>query len=190
MQDVLVIATWIAYFTAYFFAGLTLKVGDDLLDERYNPSLAWVPLGISGILFGVLMSNTEWDLVLLGSIVIGVLLSGKVNRKEFSIGFIAIVILLLLLGIPPITDYLGWLTILIMLFMASVFDEKGIEWIDSQANPSIAWFFEHRFTLKVTAFLLIIPWIGMLPVAIGLGLFDSGYEIAGTLMRRTASRDQ
>ena len=190
MQDVIVVVAWIVYFAAYFFAGLTLKTGDDLLDEQNNPSLAWFPLGISGILFGALMSNTEWDLVLLGSIVIGVLLSGKVNRKEFSIGFIAIAIVLLLFGIPPISDYFGWLTILIMLFMASVFDEKGIEWIDAQANPSIAWFFEHRFTLKVTAFLLVIPWIGLLPVAIGLLLFDFGYELAGTLMRRIASRGQ
>lgn len=190
MQDVLVIATWIAYFMAYFLAGLTLKIGDDLLDEMYNPSLAWFPLGFSGILFGVLMSNTEWDLVLLGSIVIGVLLSGKVNRKEFAIGFIAIAIMLLLFGIPPISDYLGWFTILIMLFMASVFDEKGIEWIDNQRNPSIAWFFEHRFTLKVTAILLVISWIELLPAAIGLWLFDSGYELARAFMKRGTTRDQ
>lgn len=190
MQDLIGASTWILYFMLYFFAGLSLKLGDDLLDENHNPSLAWFPLGISGILFGWLMSITEWDLALLGSIVIGVLLSGKVNRKEFSIGFIAIALMLILLGVPYISDYLGWLTILIMLFMASIFDEKGVEWIDVQANPFIAWFFEHRFTLKVTALLLVIPWIGLLPAAIGLWLFDGGYELAGFLMRRTASKDQ
>ncbi|MFW9918258.1 MAG: hypothetical protein ACFFED_01550 [Candidatus Thorarchaeota archaeon] len=181
---------WIVYFIAYFFAGFCLKLGDDLLDEMHRPSLAWYPLGASGVLFGLLMSNTEWDLVLLCSIVIGVLLSGKVNRKEFSIGFIAIAVMLLLLGIPPIMDFLGWLTILIMLFMASVFDEKGTEWTDIQANPFISRFFEYRFTLKITAILLVIPWIGLLPAAIGLLLFDIGYELAGFLIRRSASIDQ
>ena len=176
------------YLLAYLLAGLCLKIGDDLLDEMEYPSLAWYPLGASGVLFGLLMAHSEWDLVLLTSIVSGVVLSGKVNRKEFSVGFVAIALILLFLGIPPISDPLGWVTILIMLFMASVFDEKGTDWIDAKRNPFIAWFFEHRFTLKITAFLLVIPWIGLLSVAIGLLLFDFGYELAGHLMRQTESR--
>jgi len=181
---------WVLYFTAYFFAGLSLKIGDDLLDESNNPALAWYPLAVSGILFGILMSISEWDLVLLGSIVLGVLLSGKVNRKEFAIGFIAIAVILLIQGIPPITDFLEWLTLLIMLFMASVFDEKGVEWTDSGRNPMTASFFEYRFTLKITALLLVIPWFGFLTAAIGLLLFDCGYELAGFIMRRNAEQDQ
>ncbi len=190
MQEIIVVALWVAYLIAYFFAGLSLKTGDDLLDERLNSSLAWYPLGFSGIFFGVLMSYSEWDLVLLSSIVIGVLLSGKVNRKEFVVGFVAIAIILVILGIPPITDYLEWLTLLFILFMAAILDEKGVEWTDSGRNPTIALFFEHRFTLKVVALLLTIPWIGFLPAAIGLWMFDIGYELAGYIMRRNVGQGQ
>ena len=85
---------------AYCLAGLTLKLGDDLLDKSNYPELAWLPFLASGLLFGLLMTVSEWDLVLLTAIIIGVLFSGKVNRKEFIIGFVAIVIVITVIGLP------------------------------------------------------------------------------------------
>ena len=128
---------WAVYLFAYMMAGMSLKLGDDLLDEFDYPSLAWFPLGASGILFGLLMVQSEWDLVLLSAIVIGVLLSGKVNRKEFIVGFAAIGIILLLVGIPEIIRILDWLTLLFCLFMASVLDERGNDWTDENISPSV-----------------------------------------------------
>lgn len=165
-------------------AGLSLKFGDDLLDELDRPSLAWYPLGTSGILFGLLMVFSEWDLVLLTAIVVGVVLSGKVNRRQFLVGFIAIAVILLVVGIPPITDILNWFALLFMLFMASVLDEKGNDWTDASVNPKAALLFEYRFVLKISVLLLAIPWPGFFAAAIGLWLFDIGYEIAGWLTRR------
>ncbi|MDF1538726.1 MAG: hypothetical protein P1Q69_07470 [Candidatus Thorarchaeota archaeon] len=174
----------IVFLFAYLMAGLSLKFGDDLLDEIDSPSLAWFPLGASGILFGLLMALSEWDLVLLTAIVIGVLLSGKVNRQQYIIGFIAIGAILLFFGLPAITDILSWFALLFMLFMASVLDEKGNDWTDSNANPNAALLFEYRFVLKISALLLAIPWPGFLATAVGLWLFDTGYEIAGWLTQR------
>jgi hypothetical protein len=170
---------------AYLLAGLTLKLGDDLLDELDLPSLAWYPLGIAGVLFGILMAINEWNLVLLTAIVVGVLLSGKVNRKQFSVGFALIALILLVFGIPAVTDLLGWLSMLFMLFMASVLDEKGNDWVENAANPKTALFFKYRFTLKITALLLVIPWVGFLVAAIGIWVFDMGYELVGWLIRRS-----
>lgn len=174
---------WIIYFFAYLMAGLTLKIGDDLLDFLDRPSFAWYPLGMSGILFGVLMTLSEWDLVLLSAIVIGVLLSGKVNHRQFGVGFMAIIVILLILGLPAISDLLNWFALLFMLFMASVLDEKGNDWTDKATNPLASMFFKYRFTLKVSALLLAIPWLGFLPTAIGLLIFDVGYELAGWMTR-------
>ena len=68
---------WVAYFSVYLLAGLTLKIGDDLLDELDKPDLSWAPLALAGILFGLIMIVSEWDLALMTSIIIGVIVSGK-----------------------------------------------------------------------------------------------------------------
>ena len=175
---------WLVYFFAYFAAGFTLKLGDDLLDELDRPDLAWFPLGLSGLLFGYLMSISEWDLVLLTSIVIGVLASGKVNRRQFSAGFIVMFTTLVLLGVPLSTDWASWLTLLIILFLASVLDEKGNDWADEELSPRAYLLFKYRFVLKLVALGLTISWPLFLPTAIGIWVFDFGYEISGWLVRR------
>jgi len=170
---------WVFYFLAYLCAGFTLKQGDDLLDEMERPTFAWLPLAASGILFGYLMTQTEWDLALLAAIVIGVLLSGKVNRPQFTVGFFFIALMMLVRGVPAVTDWLAWSVLLFMLFMASVLDEKGNDWTDEEISPIAFKFFQYRFTLKISVLLLTIPWPQFLAAAVGLWMFDLGYELAG-----------
>ena len=174
---------WVAYFAAYLLAGLSLKAGDDLLDELDRPNLAWWPLALSGILFGLIMTVSEWDLILMTSITIGVLASGKVNHIQFAVGFVLIFTVLLLIGVPPITSWLDFFTLVIMLFMAAVLDEKGNDWADKDVSPRAYKFFEYRFTLKVSVLLISIIWPLLLLAAIGLWFFDFGYEIAGWIIR-------
>ena len=176
---------WLMYFSAYLLAGLTLKLGDDLLDELDRPETAWFPLALAGVLFGLLMTVSEWDLVLLTSIVIGVLVSGKVNQPQFIVGFVLILGTLLIVGIPVITNWLSWLTILIILFLAAVLDEKGIDWTDRNRSPTAYKVFEYRFVLKIVVLGLVIPWPMFLSTAVGLWVFDLGYEIVGWLVRRS-----
>jgi hypothetical protein len=178
---------WLVYFSAYFLAGLSLKLGDDLLDELDRPRAAWFPLSFAGLLFGLLMTVSEWDLVLLTSIVVGVLISGKVNRPQFAVGFVLIFSILLIIGIPVVTGWLDWLTVLFILFMAAVLDEKGNDWADEEVSPLAFKVFEYRFVLKIVALCLVIPWPMFLSTAIGLWVFDLGYELAGWLVRQTSS---
>jgi len=173
----------VAYFAAYLLAGLTLKIGDDLLDEIDRPNLAWLPLALSGILFGFIMTISEWDLILMTSITIGVLASGKVNRIQFAVGFVLIFVVLILVGVPQITSWLDFFTLVIMLFLAAVLDEKGNDWADKDISPRAYKFFEYRFTLKVSVLLISIIWPLLLPAGIGLWFFDFGYEIAGWIVR-------
>jgi len=174
---------WVFYFLAYLCAGFTLKLGDDLLDEMEQPTFAWLPLAAAGILFGYLMTQTEWDLALLAAIVIGVLLSGKVNRPHFAVGFFLIALIMLVKGVPAVTDWLAWSALLFMLFIASVLDEKGNDWTDEEISPTAFKFFRYRFTLKLSVLFLTIPWPQFFAAAVGLWMFDLGYELAGWVTR-------
>ncbi|MHA2385602.1 MAG: hypothetical protein ACXAEE_05275 [Candidatus Thorarchaeota archaeon] len=180
----ILVVEWLLYYIAYSLAGLTLKLGDDLLDELNRPNVAVVPLALSGVLFGLIMTLSEWDLVLLGAIVIGVLMSGKVNKPQFLVGFIMIGTLLFLVGVPAISDGFSRFILLLALLLAAIIDERGNEWADRDEKPVISYFFEYRFSLKVTVLLLSLIWPAFLLAALGLWLFDFGYEIAGFSVRR------
>ncbi|UCH03659.1 MAG: hypothetical protein JSW05_08670 [Candidatus Thorarchaeota archaeon] len=174
---------WVLYYGAYCLAGLTLKLGDDLLDELDKPTIALGPLALSGLLFGLVMTVSEWDLVLLSAIVVGVLLSGKVNRPQFLIGFVMIGIVLFWIGVPVVTSWLDWLVILVALLVAAVLDERGNDWADSNAGRWVSDFFRFRFTLKLSVLILAVVWTAFLPSAIGLWFFDLGYETMGYITR-------
>ena len=180
---------WVWYFLAYLFAGFTLKIGDDLLDEHEKENLAWIPFAVSGLLFGLLMAFSEWDLVLFTAIIVGVLFSGKVNRPPFLIGFLLIITVVIIQGVPPVTDWLEWLTILCILFFAAVLDEKGNDWVDMNLTPRAAQFFEYRFSLKCSVLFISLVWPLFLLSAIGLWVFDFGYEIAGWISRKQIPTD-
>ena len=180
---------WAAYFSAYLLAGFSLKLGDDFLDELDRPQAAWIPLSVAGLFFGLLMTVSEWDLVLLTSIVIGVVASGKVNRPQFTVGFALILGVLLIIGVPAVSNWLDWFTLLFILFMAAVLDEKGNDWADQKTSSRVFKMFEYRLILKIVALGLIIPWPLFLPAAFGIWVFDFGYESAGWLVRRSYERN-
>jgi hypothetical protein len=175
---------WMFYFAAYFLAGLMLKTGDDLLDELSRPNLAWGPLALSGFLFGFIMTVSEWDLALMTSIIIGVLASGKVNRPQFIVGFILIASVVIVMGLPQITQVGDWLALVAIMFLAAVLDERGNDWADKGISTRAHSFFKFRFTLKISVLLLSIPWPLMLPTAVGLLFFDTGYELAAWVIRK------
>jgi hypothetical protein len=107
-----------------------------------------------------------------------------VNKPQFLIGFVLITIVVLFSGIPQVTNWFDWLTIVCILFFAAVLDEKGNDWVDEEVTPRAARFFTYRFSLKCSVVLLSIIWLMFLPSAIGLWVFDIGYETAGWVSRK------
>jgi hypothetical protein len=111
------------------------------------------------------------------------MLTGKVNRPQFVVGFLFIAVMLVVRGIPAITDWLDWLGLLIMLLLAAAIDEVGHEATGKQTGSHAAWFFRYRFTLRISALLLCILWPEFFPSAVGIWMFDFGYELAGRLAK-------
>ncbi|MBD3405852.1 MAG: hypothetical protein GF411_06960 [Candidatus Lokiarchaeota archaeon] len=175
---------WILLYSFYLLAGFTLKLGDDFLDELDRPNLSWIFLSLSGAFFAYIITNSEYDMVLLTSIIIGVVISGKVNRPQFSMGFILIAVGFLIRGIPVVTDWLEWLAILLILLLAAVLDEKGNDWTVRSANPTASIFFNYRFSLKVTVLAISLVWQLFIFTAVGLWIFDLGYELAGKINQK------
>lgn len=173
----------IIHFLLYLVAGLTLKVGDDLLDESNRPRTAWVPLGVAGLAFGIIMTLSEWDLILMSAIILAVVISGKVNRMQYIVGFVMIGLVILIFGLPAIANPIALAITLIIIVVAGFADEKGNDWSDSKGrrNGIASWFFENRFTLKITVLLLVIPYHQFIFAAMGLWVFDIGYYAATKL---------
>jgi hypothetical protein len=178
---------WLLLFAAYLCAGFTLKLGDDLLDEIKRPNMAILPLGLAGLIFGLLMSNSEWDLVLLTAIVIGVVLSGKVNKPQFLVGFLLIGLVLVLNGLPIVSDFFVWLAVLVVLLFTAIIDEIQNDRADRNPRAFASKFFLYRFTMKLSVLVLAIPLPEFLPAAVGLWMFDLGYEAARALVYRIKS---
>jgi len=106
-------------------------------------------------------------------------LSGKVNRPQYLVGFIMIGASLLLGGIPAINSGFVLFALLFILLLAAIIDERGNDWADSDERRWISYFFYYRFTLKVAVILLSIIWPAFFAAALGLWMFDLGYELAG-----------
>ncbi len=167
---------WTIYLGLYFLSGLNLKIGDDLLDVMHRPRHAWIPLILTGLSAGILLSNSQWDAALLTAIMMGVLITGKIDRPQFGAIFVISPLLMFLIGVPVITDLLQWCAIIVALLLFGAIDEKGNDWADRGARSRVGWFFAHRFTMKTFALLLGIILPEFLPTAIGMWVFDMGYE--------------
>ena len=173
----------------YTLAGFALKLGDDLLDELDRSDLSWVPLSAAGILFGIIAVTSEWGLALIAAVVLGVSLSGKVNRPQFGVGFVLIAAFLLVMGIPLPSDWLRWVALVSVMVLAAAIDEKGNNWADNAESSILAAFFAHRFMLKISVVIISFIIIEFALTAIGLWLFDLGYEVASRITARLKLRD-
>ncbi|MFW9846451.1 MAG: hypothetical protein ACFFD6_06875, partial [Candidatus Thorarchaeota archaeon] len=70
------------------------------------------------------------------------------------------------------------------LLVAAIIDEVGNDRVEKSEKRFLSHFFAYRFTLKVTVLLisLIIP--DFITRAVGLWVFDFGYENMGVVIRR------
>jgi hypothetical protein len=174
----------------YALSGFFMKLSDDAYDQKKNILMAILAGILCGLFVGYLAITSADAACIFIAILIGTLLSLKVDSLNHIIALLLFVSIIVYIGIPSI----GIVTLLICSFAAFI-DEFGNDnkWIKKRGRR-IDLFFEYRFTLKITVLLFAI--LGLLQISFpGLKipgvqyflfqtflyfiLFDLFYELAG-----------
>lgn len=174
----------------YALSGFFMKLSDDAYDKKKNIFLAAFAGMFCGLFIGYLAVTSADAACIFIAILIGTILSLKVDSLNHIVALLLFVLIVVYIGIPTI----GIITLLIC-SIAAFLDEIGNDnsWIKSKGKK-IEIFFEYRFTLKVTILIfavlgilqntypgLKVPGVQyfLLPTFIYFILFDLFYEIAG-----------
>lgn len=158
-----------------FLAGSLIKLADDVADRNIpaNPVLA-LPFGLAyGILMGYSMAIDTDASLLFGGIVLGCLVTGKINTTGHYFGLAAILVVLFLYG-----SKLSLLVLPIAAFAA--LDELG----DIIHAPFLKTAFEYRLFLKIGILMLVILDILGLNALMLLISFDSAYILTEKINSR------
>ena len=144
-------------------AGSLIKLADDIADKKLFHNLFAMPLGIVyGLIMGHLMLIDADASLLFGGIVLGCLLTGKINNMGHYFGLGAILIVLFLYGIK--------LTPLVLPIAAlAALDEL------KDVIPLTNAVFQYRLFLKLGILVLVILDMLGLNALIILIAFDSAY---------------
>jgi hypothetical protein len=172
----------------YSFSGLFMKLSDDAYDRKKNIILAVVAGILCGLFIGYLAVTSADAACIFIAILIGTILSLKVDSLNHIAALLLFVLIVVYIGIPTI----GIVTLLIC-SVAAFLDEVGNDnkWIKSR---KVKMFFEYRFTLKIAVLIfailgllqstypgLKIPGVQyfLLQTFVYFMLFDLFYELAG-----------
>ncbi len=162
----------------FSIAGFTLKIGDDLIDIYHKGNLANIPLVISAIMLGLLTIISNETAVIVISIILGVLISKKVDSYQYVMGITIIVLLPLIIGIQYNIDIIKILYLVGLLTIMGVIDEKG----DSISEAQKRWYIlRYRPFMKIIIIILAIFSVISIDTALGFLLFDLMYIIATKL---------
>jgi hypothetical protein len=160
-----------------FLSGSLIKLTDDIEDKNLASRIYAIPAGLAyGLLMGYLMISDTSAALLFGGIVIGNLITGKINSTGHYFGLGAILAMVFLYGIK-----LSYPVLPIAAFAA--FDEMG----DLIHTPkSLNFIFEYRLILKLGILALVILNIVGLNTLLILLAFDSAYMLTGGITGRAA----
>lgn len=154
-------------------AGSLIKLADDITDKNLPLNRIFaIPIGIAyGLLMGYLMINDADAAILFGGIVIGCLVTGKINSTGHYFGLFAILTVLFLNGIKisPL--------VLPVAALAALDELKD-------ALPLPRAIFEYRLFLKLGILALVISGIMGLNALVLLIAFDSAYIITDRINSR------
>ncbi len=150
-----------------FLAGSLVKFTDDIADRKLFHPLFAIPLGLAyGSMMGYLMQGDAEASLLFGGMVLGCLVTGKINSTGHYLGLGAILIVILLYGakITPL--------IFPIAALAALDEMKGI--IKSSAL-NVA--FDYRLFLKFGILVLVVLNLIGITALLLLIAFDSAYII-------------
>ncbi|MDP2766165.1 MAG: hypothetical protein Q8O41_01750 [Candidatus Methanoperedens sp.] len=153
-------------------AGSLIKLTDDIADKKLSHNLFAMPLGLAyGLIMGYLMLIDADASLLFGGIVLGCLITGKINNRGHYFGLGAILIVLFLYGIK--------LTPLVLPIAAlAALDELK----DVIPLPNAV--FQYRLFLKLGILVFVILDMLGLNALIILIAFDSAYILTERINSR------
>ena len=168
----------IAIILAFAIIGAGLKYIDDAFDEdRFSKKKAIVIAPIIVLVACILAIKDTASQTILFSILLSVLIGGKVDNGIFKVSSIAF---LLLLSLPSFYLYgtmiFFWMP-LIIITITGIIDEKGNDYVDeNKTNKLIHFFFEHRFSMKIGMLTVcVFQFLGWFYLFAFLA-FDGAYE--------------
>ncbi len=170
----------------YALSGFFMKFSDDAMDQKNNNALGVACGLICVAAIGYLALNFSDAATIFLAILMGTLLSAKVDKLGHLVTLIVFVVILFVWGIPTI----GIIT-LVICTIAAWLDEVGNDRESLKGIKIVEEFFNYRCTLKIAV--LIFSILGGLQLAyqipgmnffqpitfIYFMLFDLAYELAG-----------
>ncbi|MCZ7380666.1 MAG: hypothetical protein O8C64_03700 [Candidatus Methanoperedens sp.] len=158
-------------------SGSLIKLTDDIEDKNLSRKIYAIPVGLAyGLLIGYLMISDTSAALLFGGIVLGNLVTGKINSRGHYSGLGAILAVFFLYG-----AILSPLVLLIAAFAA--LDELG----DLIQTPKFMDFiFKYRLILKLGILVLVILNMLGLSALLVLLAFDAAYMLTGGITGRAA----
>jgi len=161
-----------------FLAGSLVKLTDDIEDKNLNvPRFYAIPCGLAyGFAMGYLMLiNTDASYIF-GGIILGCLITGKIDSRGHYFGITAILAVIFLYGmkLSPL--------VLLIAALAALDEIKDIIHIPK----FIDFVFEYRLILKIGVLVLVILKIMGLNALIALFAFDIAYLLIERITRRNS----
>lgn len=165
-------------FVVFAGAGVTLKLAD-YLGEKEQSLQAYVSAIFSGALLGTLMQVGVEESSYVSGIVLGVALSGKINRPNLLVGLLTVIISALISGLAlPI----AWLFAVVALL--SFFDEVSHDRLAGRTELA-GLLVRYRVGLKIGTILLAISGLVSVTTAVGFLCFDLSYDATSHLISKT-----
>jgi hypothetical protein len=166
-----------ALLLAYTVSGISLKLAD-YYGERSNSPVAFTLATLAALCMGMLISSNPVSSSIVIGIVVGVILSRKVNRPNLIYGLILTLITALVFSISLPNPWL-----LVSVAVSSLIDEFGHERY-SGGEGMLTWFFKLRSSLKaLMALSAILSLVNMINV-LGFFFFDISYDLTSWLIGR------
>ncbi len=160
-----------------FLSGSLIKLTDNIEDKNLFNKLYAIPCGLAyGSLMGYLMISDNDSALLFGGIILGNLLTGKINSTGHYFGLGAILVMIFLYGIR-----LSFLVLPVAALAA--LDEIGDL---LHAPKSLELIFKYRLILKVGILVLVALNMLGLNALIVLLAFDAAYMLTDRITRRAA----
>lgn len=144
----------------YAILGASVKYGDASFDEKvFSQKKALLLSPFVSLVWFWLMLSSPASATILGSIVLAVLFSQKIDWKAFQLGFGIIFLLSVFFFLNEWMHFL-WIP-LIGLTIAGFLDEVGNDFVDKTKNKNkihsfVFLFFRHRLALKIAVFLFAV----------------------------------